>query len=192
MGKNHDKDITTKQLLAACAGDLFREKGFDNVGVRDIAAAAGVTTGSYYHHFKNKLDIINEIYSRSDNYLGNVLRELAGNNPKLEDLSGFFINTMVPLVEKDGKDFTIQRMFGMRRHSTEENELYIEMAGLIEILQKEGVLSREYTAREINRHLWLVFRGVLYEWVIAEDTADSSLKSIMERHIPVAIRSYYP
>ncbi|MBR5337839.1 MAG: TetR/AcrR family transcriptional regulator [Lachnospiraceae bacterium] len=189
MGKNHDKDITTKQMLAACAGDLFRKKGFDNVGVRDIAAAAGVTTGSYYHHFKNKMDIINEIYSRSDNYLGNILRELAANNPKLTDLTGFFTKTMVPLVEKDGKDFTIHRMFGMKRHSTEDNELYKEMIGIVEILQKDGFLSHEFTAREINRHLWLVFRGVLYEWVITDDTG-STLGDIMERHIPVAIRAY--
>ena len=192
MGKSHERDISTKQMLAEYAADLFRKKGFDNVGVREIAAAAGVTTGSYYHHFKNKTDILNEIYNTSDQYLGTVLREMADNNPQLSDLSGFFINTMVPIVEKDGKDFTLHRMFGMMRHSTEEHELYKGMIDVIRFLQIGHLLSNQCSAKEINRHLWLVFRGVLYEWAIADDGEDNSLKAIMNRHIPAALRAYYP
>jgi AcrR family transcriptional regulator len=37
---------------------LFREKGYDNTTVRDIAAAAGVQAGSWFYHFKSKQDIL--------------------------------------------------------------------------------------------------------------------------------------
>lgn len=35
----------------------FQSHGFAGAGVADIAAAAGVTTGSLYHHFANKLGL---------------------------------------------------------------------------------------------------------------------------------------
>lgn len=37
---------------------LFREKGYDNTTVRDIAAAAGIQAGSWFYHFKTKQDIL--------------------------------------------------------------------------------------------------------------------------------------
>jgi TetR/AcrR family transcriptional repressor of nem operon len=39
-------------LTAACR--LFREKGFDKVGIAEIAAAAGLTHGAFYTHFSSK------------------------------------------------------------------------------------------------------------------------------------------
>lgn len=35
----------------------FQEFGYERAGVTEIAADAGVTTGSLYHHFKNKLGL---------------------------------------------------------------------------------------------------------------------------------------
>jgi AcrR family transcriptional regulator len=37
---------------------LFREKGYDNTTVRDIAAATGIQAGSWFYHFKTKQDIL--------------------------------------------------------------------------------------------------------------------------------------
>ena len=37
---------------------LFREKGYDNTTVRDIAAAAGIQAGSWFYHFKTKQEIL--------------------------------------------------------------------------------------------------------------------------------------
>jgi TetR/AcrR family transcriptional regulator, cholesterol catabolism regulator len=48
------------QLLAIAAG-LFAEKGFKNTTVRDIADAAGILSGSLYHHFDSKESMVDEI-----------------------------------------------------------------------------------------------------------------------------------
>src|SRR5579862_4633216 len=36
------------------AARLFREKGFDGVGVAELMAAAGMTHGGFYNHFGSK------------------------------------------------------------------------------------------------------------------------------------------
>ena len=45
--QNHDR------ALAAAAG-LFRERGFDAVGVAELMRAAGLTHGGFYNHFQSK------------------------------------------------------------------------------------------------------------------------------------------
>ena len=39
---------------------LFRERGYDGVGVADLMAAAGFTHGGFYKHFKSKADLMGE------------------------------------------------------------------------------------------------------------------------------------
>ena len=50
------------ELLNIAAG-LFAEKGFKNTTVRDIADAAGILSGSLYHHFDSKESMVDEILS---------------------------------------------------------------------------------------------------------------------------------
>ncbi|NFD77989.1 TetR/AcrR family transcriptional regulator [Clostridium botulinum] len=43
-----------KQHILDAAIIKFTENGFDKTSLREIASAAGLTTGAIYHHFKNK------------------------------------------------------------------------------------------------------------------------------------------
>ncbi|WP_423395915.1 TetR/AcrR family transcriptional regulator [Burkholderia sp. LMG 21824] len=42
------------------ASTLFRERGFDGVGVADLMGAAGFTHGGFYKHFRSKADLMAE------------------------------------------------------------------------------------------------------------------------------------
>jgi AcrR family transcriptional regulator len=52
---------TRREELLAIAARLFAEKGFKNTTVRDIADAAGILSGSLYHHFDSKESMVDEI-----------------------------------------------------------------------------------------------------------------------------------
>ena len=49
-----DKADATKENLLTCAKAEFLEKGFRDASVRNIASAAGLTTGSIYRYFADK------------------------------------------------------------------------------------------------------------------------------------------
>ncbi len=52
---------TRREELLAIAARLFAERGFKNTTVRDIADAAGILSGSLYHHFDSKEAMVDEL-----------------------------------------------------------------------------------------------------------------------------------
>jgi AcrR family transcriptional regulator len=52
---------TRRDELLRIAARLFAERGFRNTTVRDIADAAGILSGSLYHHFDSKESMVDEI-----------------------------------------------------------------------------------------------------------------------------------
>lgn len=52
-----------RRELLSIAAELFADKGFKNTTVRDIADAAGILSGSLYHHFDSKESMVDEILS---------------------------------------------------------------------------------------------------------------------------------
>jgi AcrR family transcriptional regulator len=52
-----------RDQIVALAGELFATRGFAGTTVREIADAAGILSGSLYHHFDSKESMIDEILS---------------------------------------------------------------------------------------------------------------------------------
>jgi TetR/AcrR family transcriptional repressor of nem operon len=44
----------THARILQVAGSLFRERGFDGIGVADLMKSAGLTHGAFYNHFDSK------------------------------------------------------------------------------------------------------------------------------------------
>lgn len=68
-----DKRDTKKAILDA-ALELFSVKGYDGVGVADIAEAVGIKAASLYKHYKSKQDIFDSILDAANE----KYKELAG------------------------------------------------------------------------------------------------------------------
>jgi AcrR family transcriptional regulator len=51
-----------KEILISAALDLFEKKPFDEIGVRDIAAAVGVSPASMYRYFASREDLFVEAF----------------------------------------------------------------------------------------------------------------------------------
>lgn len=56
-----------KEILINAALDLFNKKPFDEIGVRDIAAAVGVSPASMYRYFPSREDLFVEAFIKDLN-----------------------------------------------------------------------------------------------------------------------------
>lgn len=54
---------STKERIFEAAIDLFSERGYDGVSIRDIGRAAGVSEGAVYKHYASKDDILESIFA---------------------------------------------------------------------------------------------------------------------------------
>jgi AcrR family transcriptional regulator len=52
---------STKELILLAAAEAFAGRGFDGSSLVDIAAAAGVTTGAVYSHFRGKPELLADV-----------------------------------------------------------------------------------------------------------------------------------
>ena len=63
MKLTKDQAAANRQSIIETAGRLFREHGFDGVGVADLIKAAGFTHGGFYNHFPSKAALAAEAAS---------------------------------------------------------------------------------------------------------------------------------
>lgn len=54
--------LTTKEKILETAIDLFAERGFNDVSIREITRAVGIKESSLYNHFTSKQQILDEIF----------------------------------------------------------------------------------------------------------------------------------
>jgi TetR/AcrR family transcriptional regulator, transcriptional repressor for nem operon len=52
--------LANRARIVETAATLFRERGYDGVGVADLMAAAGFTHGGFYKHFGSKTELMAE------------------------------------------------------------------------------------------------------------------------------------
>jgi len=72
--ENHDRIVTV-------AAEMFREYGFEGVGVADLMEKAGMTHGGFYNHFASKEALIAEATAKgfiqtSERYAGYTVRDV--------------------------------------------------------------------------------------------------------------------
>ena len=78
------KQQTRAKVLAA-ARRLFSESGYEGATIRDIAAAAGMSTGAVFANFTDKSDLFREIMADDMSELAEAMREGAGRGRGVED-----------------------------------------------------------------------------------------------------------
>jgi AcrR family transcriptional regulator len=72
----------SRRLVLDQAARLFRERGFAETSLRDIAGACGMKTASLYYHFPSKEDIVAEVLNTGiANVAAEVQRRIAALGP---------------------------------------------------------------------------------------------------------------
>jgi len=59
------KSDETRERIIDAALRLFRDKGFDETTMRDVATEAGLATGAAYYYFHSKEELVMALYART-------------------------------------------------------------------------------------------------------------------------------
>jgi len=104
------KDKKEKKILQA-ALNLFIERGFHDTPTSLIAKKADVATGTLFHYFKSKEDLINELYLDAKNSLfQELIKEIGEETPDEEKLELLWMN-LVKCGLKSPREFKFYQQF---------------------------------------------------------------------------------
>ena len=83
---------TRRDELLELAATMFAERGLRATTVRDIADAAGILSGSLYHHFSSKEEMVDEVLRGFLDWLFDRYQEIIDTEPNpLERFKGLFM-----------------------------------------------------------------------------------------------------
>jgi AcrR family transcriptional regulator len=84
--------ISRRDELLELAAKMFAERGLRATTVRDIADSAGILSGSLYHHFSSKEEMVDELLRGFLDWLFARYQEIVATEPNpLERLKGLFM-----------------------------------------------------------------------------------------------------
>jgi AcrR family transcriptional regulator len=174
------------------AGELFAQKGFRATTVREIADAAGILSGSLYHHFDSKESIGDEILS---GFLDDVLADYraavaAAANPRdtIERIVRTSSHTLsrhraaLTMLQNDWNYFSTQPRFSYLRKDLRE----IERIWITQL--ERGVASGLFRAdidvrityRLVRDTLWLPMNALQASGFNTDQVVDSFLRLLFD------------
>ncbi|WP_241968758.1 TetR family transcriptional regulator [Idiomarina tyrosinivorans] len=192
--------METRSHLLDAAEQLFSERGVTNTSMMQVAEAAGVTRGAIYHHFRNKLDLINSLMERvmlpidemreqvaQDEKNQNPLKQIAlrtkeyvgslETNPHARALSNIlfhkceYIDDVLPI---------------KMRHLSGRNECIDEMAKLFNAaIDKQQIPASVDSVRAVIG-LFSLIDGLVYNWLLDTDyfplsaTAEQAINAYLD------------
>jgi TetR/AcrR family transcriptional repressor of nem operon len=65
MRVSREQAARNRERIVEVAAKLFRERGFDGIGVADLMKSAGLTHGGFYGHFESKEDLMAQACERA-------------------------------------------------------------------------------------------------------------------------------
>lgn len=178
----------TKNKIYEGGVNLIRIHGFDGVTVEQIAKEAGVSVGTYYYYFKSKFELFSEIFKQADIYF---LKEV-NSHLKAEDYKG----QIVEFFEKYADFNYLNGLKMVKKLYTSDNKMFNlkgrDMQKILEDIidsgQIEGHISKVEISTEITRILFVVARGVVFEWCLFDGEID--LKGEMMKIIGRMVDGY--
>lgn len=183
--KTKEAAYATKLSLIEAAIDCFAKQGVSATSLASIASHAGITRGAIYWHFKNKIDLLKEVWFKSDQELEELLQELAllyPDNP-LEQLKHFLTQLLQSLADNPRR----RKIFEILYHKC---EFVGEMQGASELQQKlrleeypkiEEILQSCITLGQLPKRLdvkraAIVMRayisGIIENWLFSPQSFD--------------------
>jgi len=101
--RNTNRAEDTRRKIYDSALQLFRQKGFEQTTMRDVAQAAGVALGAAYYYFSSKEDIVLAFYSEMQEGSHEAVLQAMQQHKKMKDRIRCVLEKRFELLEPNRK-----------------------------------------------------------------------------------------
>ena len=175
--------MTTKDKIIETSVKLFNEKGCLNTSTRHISNELGISVGNLYYHFKNKEEILIEIFLR---YVNAVFKEISFLNHSQDEiflLKNFLVDTLDSNIEYRFLHLELNLLLiSFSKFKTiMQEQLKLEIKMIIELLYhqiKYGCLKQlnEIEIEFLVSNSWILASSNLAYWNLLSDDIIKNVK----------------
>jgi len=162
------KGQASRAFILQVAAGVFASKGYANTTMQDLIAAAGMTKGAFYFHFRSKEALAAAVLERKQReWLGAVTQRVLGSGDPMTQLRGL-ADAMIELHQADPSAWSVSRLTrelaqlpGVAAEARRSMRQWVELvAGLVRAAQAAGLARGDVDADDLATVLVGGFDGL--------------------------------
>ncbi|MFP5246920.1 MAG: TetR/AcrR family transcriptional regulator [Thermoanaerobaculia bacterium] len=185
----------TRNRILDAALRLFRERGFEQTTMRDVAVAAGVATGAAYYYYRSKEELVMAFYLRTDEEAAEAFRTAIASSKDLKKrLRGILDTRFAHFAEHRELLTALLRAgvdprdrlspFGAETREVRERNI----AWFARALEDSNVSVPKDVAPHLPRLLWLYHMGLIYYWLIDESPEQRRTRRLVDATLELLVQ----
>lgn len=178
LSRQQQKSLETKGRIFRAAKEILKRKGYDALSIKNICEEAGVSNGSFYHHFKTKDDLLS-YYIEEQPSIGPECSALPENAGEAKRAIVLVYLNYVKYCEELGVAF-------MSNYYTPKNQALnpairtarpypiVAVTSYLKAALEAGRITTELSLEEISTDIRMLVIGNVFEWCLRNGKTDFS------------------
>ena len=176
LTKQQQKSYETKERIFKAAKKILQKSGYENLSIKNICEEAGVSNGSFYHHFKTKDDLLSYYIEDQPALNPDFLEE-----PKsIQDVKRGIIRVYLNYVDycKELGVAFISGYYDTKNQAlnpairTERPYPIVTVQTYVEKAIDAGIIHLNVTMEEFTTDIRMIVIGNVFEWCLRNGETD--------------------
>lgn len=176
LSRQQKKSRETKEKIFQAAKRILQKKGYEELSIKNICEEAGVSNGSFYHHFKTKDDLLSyyiedqpkidpdllELPDSVDGVKEGIIQVYMNYVKYCRDLGVEFMSEYY-----DTKNQALNAAIRMERPYP-----IVTVQNYVEKAEQAGIVSLNVSIEEFTTDIRMIVIGNVFEWCVKHGEAD--------------------
>ena len=189
LSKQQQKSMETKARIFAAAKNILQKDGYEALSIKNICDEAGVSNGSFYHHFKTKDDLLSYYIEEQPNINPDLL-DIPKSADEVKSAIVYVYLNYVHYCQELGVEF-MANYYTPKNQSlnplirTERPYPIVTVHNYLQKCIGAGIISPNQDIEDITTDIRMIVIGNVFEWCLKEGNADfeGNMKRSLESYM---------
>ena len=189
LSKQQVKSKETKAKIFRAAKQILQKHGYEALSIKNICEEAGVSNGSFYHHFKTKDDLLSYYIEEQPNINPDLL-DIPKSADEVKSAIVYVYLNYVHYCQELGVEF-MANYYTPKNQSlnplirTERPYPIVTVHNYLQKCIGAGIISPNQDIEDITTDIRMIVIGNVFEWCLKEGNADfeGNMKRSLESYM---------
>ncbi|RGT75272.1 TetR/AcrR family transcriptional regulator [Ruminococcus sp. AF18-22] len=189
LSRQQQKSKETKEKIFRAAKNILQKKGYEELSIKNICEEAGVSNGSFYHHFKTKDDLLSYYIEDQPRVNPDYLTMPKNAGEAKRAIVEVYLN-YVQYCRELGVEF-MSGYYDTKNQAlnatirTERPYPIVTVQNYVEKAVQAGVISLRGEIEEFTTDIRMIVIGNVFEWCLRNGETDfeGNMSRSLERYL---------